>query len=300
MVNNKSDEPINIFISYPTKDKKIAGEIKRGLELLGFVCFLAHEDIKAGEWREYIDASLNTMEVFLPLLTKAAKNSAWVNQESGIAHYIKKAKVRKISIVPLRKSYDPQGCLSIYQAHQLRFKAPGVLNLELRDIVGLAKKFVKEIQGEERARKFSIPNLRSASAERAILILEFVFLTDIQYEDAETIFEFATKNTNMINSEQVYHYLSAIYNRFKQYAILNGPMQLHWEKYGQAIRRRREQERLEDEKQELIFNKILKYAKVKEDLLKNKKTVKKLKKATKIFKIKLSEHAKKGRRRTRS
>ncbi len=73
-----------IFISYSHIDKKIAGDIKSALNEIQAPCFLAHEDIQVSEeWRAKILEELQGCNVFIPLLSKSFRESAWAPQEIG-------------------------------------------------------------------------------------------------------------------------------------------------------------------------------------------------------------------------
>src|SRR5258706_15187652 len=77
---------VQAFLSYSGKDRKLAGELKEGLEACGLSVFLAHEDIEPSvEWQTRILAELSTVDVFLPLLTSNFRESLWTDQESGVA-----------------------------------------------------------------------------------------------------------------------------------------------------------------------------------------------------------------------
>lgn len=261
-IYNINSVPIKVFISYSTDDKIMAGDLKRGLELLGFSCFLAHEDIPAGEWRNQIDDSFERVEVFLPLLTNSAKNSAWLHQESGIAHWLKKkTKNKRISIVPLKLTYDPEGCLSIYQAYQLHFKNPIKPEFDRTDVNPLAKRFVKEIVAEERAKRFALLELKNASELQADLILDFSFWAGITFEDAEIVFESCFLNKNLNKSTQMFNWLSVIYERFEFHPVKKMRLEKLWKKYKSTFDLRTQAERMEDARQVEVLNKIFNYVK---------------------------------------
>ncbi|MCJ7508210.1 MAG: toll/interleukin-1 receptor domain-containing protein [candidate division Zixibacteria bacterium] len=95
-------------------DKKLAGEIKRGLEDYEFEVFLAHEDIEpTTEWADKILTELKNCDVFIPILTENFHKSVWTNQEIGVAL------AHKRFIIPLKASIDPDGFIKHIQA--LRF-----------------------------------------------------------------------------------------------------------------------------------------------------------------------------------
>ncbi len=83
--------PIRVFLSYSHKSKKLAHELKEGLESFEFSAFLAHEDISpSASWRKEIRKSLRDCRVFIPILTKSFVESDWTDQETGIALALKK------------------------------------------------------------------------------------------------------------------------------------------------------------------------------------------------------------------
>ncbi len=105
------------FISYSSKDKNLAGQIKHELEEYGLDVFLAHEDITPSEeWVDVILAELKACDIFLPLLTKSFEESKWVDQESGIAFFNDKL------IIPLKYTKDPYGFISRFQALKVNSK----------------------------------------------------------------------------------------------------------------------------------------------------------------------------------
>ncbi len=103
------------FISYNTKDKVLAGDIKESLIKFGITAFLAHDDIKPTQvWVERILDELYKSDIFLPLLTEEFHKSVWTSQEVGIAVG------QGIFIVSLKTDTDPEGFLAQYQALKLK------------------------------------------------------------------------------------------------------------------------------------------------------------------------------------
>ena len=103
--------PLRVFLSYSSKNKILAGEIKQGLEHLDFEVFLAHEDIEpAIEWQEEIIRELKVCDIFLPIINKNFKESNWTDQESGYALALEKF------IIPLNAGLVPYGFIGKYQA----------------------------------------------------------------------------------------------------------------------------------------------------------------------------------------
>lgn len=99
-------------MSYSTKDKLIAKEIKEIISELNLEVFLAHEDISVSEeWRNRILNEISKTNIFVCLLSKNYLESEWCLQESGIAIY------KKDKIIPL--SVDgtiPPGCINHIQS----------------------------------------------------------------------------------------------------------------------------------------------------------------------------------------
>lgn len=103
---------LDVFLSYSNIDRRIAGLLKQYLETYsGFNAFLAHSDINvSNNWRIKIIDSLNTTDVFIPLLTSSSKHSVFVNQEIGIAYALKKI------ILPIKIDTNPFGFIESLQA----------------------------------------------------------------------------------------------------------------------------------------------------------------------------------------
>jgi len=108
---------LRAFISYSTKDKHQAAEVKAALRDLGVECFLAHDDIRVSEeWKERILEELATCDVLIPLLSKAFRESDWTAQEVGYAFAR-----RDILIIPLSlDATTPYGLISHVQRQRLK------------------------------------------------------------------------------------------------------------------------------------------------------------------------------------
>jgi hypothetical protein len=78
--------PLEVFISYSSKDKSIAAKVSTAIRLAGGEAFLAHETIKVStEWRTEILKQLRTCPVIFCLITKNFLDSEWTQQEAGFA-----------------------------------------------------------------------------------------------------------------------------------------------------------------------------------------------------------------------
>lgn len=106
---------VKVFLSYSTKDKDLATDIKEFFDELGINTFLAHQTIEASaEWRREIKKQLEKRQVFLALLTSNSHESDWVDQEIGMAIAFKKM------IVPLPVQTPLYGFVADFQAVETR------------------------------------------------------------------------------------------------------------------------------------------------------------------------------------
>ncbi len=120
------------FLSYNTKDKHIAGKVKRELEKYGIKSFLAHDELDiSSEWRDEIYRHLNSCAIAFPLITDNFNSSPWANQETGYA--IAKNKI----VVPL--IFDQAKMAGLVEGKQ------GVI-LNSEDIENGIKKLIGEIK----------------------------------------------------------------------------------------------------------------------------------------------------------
>lgn len=125
---------LKAFISYSSKDKEIAGIVKKYLSNLGIDSFLAHEDINPSlEWQVEIVNQLNICDIFVPLITDNFKDSDWTSQETGAAF------IRDMDIIPIsfylkdQTLVLPTGFISKYQTLKWMID-PGILSTFPRKI----------------------------------------------------------------------------------------------------------------------------------------------------------------------
>lgn len=113
---------ISAFISYSSVESKIGGKFKTCLEAYcGYDVFIAHDDIPGSYiWETEIIKAIPRSDFFIPLISNSFKNSPFVDQETGIAVYLKK------KIIPIKlESVDPYGFIGKYQALQYKQYPPG-------------------------------------------------------------------------------------------------------------------------------------------------------------------------------
>jgi hypothetical protein len=113
---------LKLFLSHLTSNKERMSHLKASFDQWGVCAFVAHEDIEpTREWRNEVEAALETMEVMVVLVEPGIKGSDWCCQEIGYALG------RKIKIVPLRAGLDPFGFFGKYQGIQVKGKIPSIV-----------------------------------------------------------------------------------------------------------------------------------------------------------------------------
>jgi hypothetical protein len=113
------DGYVRVFISHLSSNRERMSVLKNSLAHWGISAFIAHEDIKASrEWRDEVEAGLETMDVLVAVVEPGFKESDWCAQEVGYALG------RKIDIIPLRAGLDPFGFFGKYQGIQIKGKLP--------------------------------------------------------------------------------------------------------------------------------------------------------------------------------
>lgn len=117
---------LRAFISHLSSNRERMSALKASLANWGISAFIAHEDIKASrEWRDEVEAGLETMDVLVAVIEPGFKDSDWCAQEVGYALG------RKIDIVPLRAGLDPFGFFGKYQGIQVKGKVPDLVANEV-------------------------------------------------------------------------------------------------------------------------------------------------------------------------
>lgn len=80
-----------VFLSYSSKDRSQAVDIKCTLEMYGITVFVAHEDMANGEiWKKELKTKLRRCDVFAVLLSENYHQSIHTDQEFGMALAYKK------------------------------------------------------------------------------------------------------------------------------------------------------------------------------------------------------------------
>jgi hypothetical protein len=121
---------IRLFISHLSSNKARMSALKLALSQWGISAFVAHEDIEATrEWRDEVEAGLETMDILVAVVEPGFKESDWCVQEVGYALG------RKVDIIPLRAGLDPFGFFGKYQGIQVKGKMPEAVANEIAQVL---------------------------------------------------------------------------------------------------------------------------------------------------------------------
>ena len=115
-----------LFLSHLSSNRERMSSLKSHLKDWGISVFVAHEDIEASrEWRDEVEAGLETMDLFAAVVEPGFKESDWCAQEVGYALG------RKVDIIPLRAGFDPFGFFAKYQGIPIKGKTPEAVAVEI-------------------------------------------------------------------------------------------------------------------------------------------------------------------------
>lgn len=125
-----TDGHIKLFVSHLSSNRARMSALKASLAHWGICAFIAHEDIEASrEWRDEVEAGLETMEILAAVVEPGFKESDWCAQEVGYALG------RKIDIIPLRAGLDPFGFFGKYQGIPIKGKTPEAVANEIAKLL---------------------------------------------------------------------------------------------------------------------------------------------------------------------
>jgi hypothetical protein len=170
--------------------------------------FVAHEDIEPSkEWMQEIERALFSMNCICAIVTPDFINSAWCDQEVGVAIG------RKVLVIPIRKGADPYGLFGKYQGIQSKNKDSKKIAEEIFGIVSTNEK-TKNIYCE------MVRNL-VLNAKNLIEGLRWlVLLEKIQNIEQHIVTELQSKFASNINLNS--HSIFAVANRiFSKYDLPN-------------------------------------------------------------------------------
>ncbi|MCF6255344.1 MAG: TIR domain-containing protein [Gammaproteobacteria bacterium] len=121
---------VKLFVSHLSSNRKRMSHLKASLANWGISAFIAHEDIEASkEWRDEVEAGLETMEVMVAVVEPKFKESDWCAQEVGFALG------RKIDIIPLKAGLDPFGFFGKYQGIQIKGKTAETVASDITQVL---------------------------------------------------------------------------------------------------------------------------------------------------------------------
>lgn len=121
---------IRLFVSHLSSNRARMSALKTSLAHWGICAFIAHEDIEASrEWRDEVEAGLETMEILAAVVEPGFKESDWCAQEVGYALG------RKIDIIPLRAGLDPFGFFGKFQGIPISGKIPETVANEIAKLL---------------------------------------------------------------------------------------------------------------------------------------------------------------------
>jgi AbiJ N-terminal domain 5/TIR domain len=173
---------LRLFVSHISSNREKMSFLKASLANWGISAFIAHEDIEASrEWREEVEAGLETMQVFAAVVEPGFKESDWCPQEVGYALG------RKVDIIPLRAGLDPFGFFGKIQGIQIKGKIPENVASEIAELLLKKPKYRNDLI-QSIAKAFS--SLQSTPKTKLIQKLDsWSILTD---EQIKTILERAS------------------------------------------------------------------------------------------------------------
>ena len=185
---------LRAFLSHKSDSKAKVSVLKTHLADWGVSTFIAHEDIQpTREWRDEVEAGLDSMDVLLALVEPGFKDSDWCVQEVGIALG------RRVDIVPLRRGMDPFGFFGKYQGIQASGRKASQIAEEIFHSLLKKPKFREKclqglrlsLAGMQSERKTSmikvVDEWQVISDERMKALLEGVSLSNFERAELEAL-----------------------------------------------------------------------------------------------------------------
>lgn len=187
---------VRIFISYSSKEKKLAGAFAKFLAEFNFDVFLAHNDIEPSkEWEEEIVEQLKNSHVFVPIITENFKSSNWADQESGIAF------IQGLKIIPINVQLHPYGFLGRYQSLQLKtitIESVQEACNKILEILRLEGKWISIMRRGDISRFINSQNFNSARKN----LKNISSFNDLSKEEAYEIINGAVSNDQIYGAAQ--------------------------------------------------------------------------------------------------
>jgi len=198
---------LRVFISYSTEEKELAGDFKRALEELGLEIFLAHEDINPSlDWQKTILENLESTDIFMPIITEKFKQSAWTDQESGIAL------IKDKFIVPIAiDGYTPYGFLNKFQAFKHNSKLPISASKIVEAIIQAKPRFASPLL-DSLIKSFAISHSYDDAGLKSSPFLKFTIMTK---EQVNEIFRASVKNDQIFDSRSARSNIKALFLKYR-------------------------------------------------------------------------------------
>lgn len=136
------------------------------------------------EWRDEVEAGLETMEVLVAVVEPGFKESDWCAQEVGYALG------RKVDVIPLRAGLNPFGFFGKYQGVQIKGRTPEQVASDITQII------LKKPQHREKVIQCMSIAFSTLTSEKKIehinMLDDWSILTDVQLK---TVIEQASMST---------------------------------------------------------------------------------------------------------
>ena len=185
---------LKMFVSHLSSNRERMSAMKASLDKWGISAFIAHEDIEASkEWRDEVEAGLETMDVMVAVVEPGFKESDWCAQEVGFALG------RKVDIIPLRAGLDPFGFFGKYQGIQIKGKYPDDVANEIAQTIlkkpkhrskllqGVGKSFVT-LQSSQKTKLIQLIDSWSITTDEQLkTLLEQASLSDFERKSLKNI-----------------------------------------------------------------------------------------------------------------
>ena len=171
------------FISYSHSERHVASMVSNALESIGVESFMAHDNLRINEeWRERILREIMQCDLFVALISRAYKESAWCDQEAGLAV----GRQPDMPVFPISlDDTDPYGFLGKWQG--LRIDPGEEVALDAREaflprlveilprkalpaLIGLIEG-VSSYQGADSALEVIAPHIASLEPKEAVRLL---------------------------------------------------------------------------------------------------------------------------------
>lgn len=132
---------VRLFLTHKATVKIEVSDLKKALASYGISAFVAHEDIEpTEEWQREIERALFSMDALAAILTADFPDSAWTDQEVGVALG------REVPVIGVRLGKDPYGLMgkrqglggcSLDNPAEMAANIHNILHKRLRDKSGL-------------------------------------------------------------------------------------------------------------------------------------------------------------------